>query len=72
LLELHVSSDIGVNKNLREFSRSDDELRDQINSIITVATKLRRRWLVRSKFAVQLARCEKLCIGAVGYVPGSD
>jgi hypothetical protein len=60
LLEFHISSDIGVDKNLCEFSRRNDEFRDQIDSIITVSTKLRGRCLVGSEFAVQLARDEKL------------
>ena len=59
LLEFHISSNIGMDKDLREFSRRNDELRDQIDGIITVSTKFRGRWLVGSEFAIQLDGDEK-------------
>jgi hypothetical protein len=42
LLEFHVSGNIGMDKNLCKFPRSNDEFRDQINGIITISTKYRR------------------------------
>ena len=54
LLKLEVAGDIGVNENLGELSRSDDEFRDEIDSVVSVATKFRRRRLIRPKLAVEL------------------
>ena len=54
LFELEVTSDVGVDKDLSELSRGDDELGNKVNSVISVASKLRRRALVWSELAVQL------------------
>lgn len=52
LLELKITSNIGVNKDLRKLSRCDDEFRDKVNSIVTVTTELRRSLLSRTEMAV--------------------
>lgn len=54
LLELEVTGDVSVHKDLRELSRCDDEFRYEIDGIVPVATELRRGALVWSEFAIQL------------------
>lgn len=54
LLELQVASDIGVDKNLGELAGRDDELRDEIDSVVAVTAKFSRRSLIRPELAVQL------------------
>ena len=54
LLELEVPGDIGMDKNLGQLSRSDDELGYEVDSIVTVATKLRGRCLVGPELAIEL------------------
>ncbi len=54
LLELEVAGDIGVNKDLCELHRSDDELGNEIDGIITVTAKFRGRLLAWTELAVQL------------------
>lgn len=55
LLKLQIAGNIRMNKNFSELSRGDDEFWDEIDGIITVATKLSRGWLVWSEFTVQLS-----------------
>ena len=54
LLKLKIAGDIGVDKYLGELAGCDDELGDEIDSVIPVATQLRRRLLVRPELAVKL------------------
>ena len=54
LLKLEVSGDFGVNKNLRQFTRSNDEFGNEVDGIVPVAPKLRWRGLIRAEFAVEL------------------
>ena len=54
LLELEVTGHIGVNENARELSGCDDELGDEINSIIAISAKILRCGLVGSELAVEL------------------
>lgn len=56
LLELKVASDVGVDEDLGQLARGDDELRDEVNRVVTVASKLGRRRLVWPELAVQLLR----------------
>jgi hypothetical protein len=54
LLELKVPGDIGMDEDLGELSRRDDELGDQVNSIVTIPSKLLWDGLIRPKLAVEL------------------
>ncbi len=40
MLELKVTGDVGVDEDLGEFTRGDDELRDQVDCVVAVATEL--------------------------------
>lgn len=40
LFELEVPSNIGVHEDFRQFTRSNDELWDKVNRIVSVPTKL--------------------------------
>ncbi len=65
LLEFEVSGDISVDEDPRELSRCDDELGDEIDSIITVATQFSRRCLIWSEFTVELwvvSECMQICL----------
>lgn len=59
LLELEVPRHIGVNENLGELARCDDEFGDEINGVITIAPKLGWCCLVCLELAVQLATSEE-------------
>ena len=61
LLELQVASDISVNEDLGELARRDDELGDQVDSVVTVASQLGRGSLVWSELAVQLSQLRHRC-----------
>ena len=54
LLELEIASDIGVNEDLGELSRGHDELWNQVNGIVAIATELGRRRLIWPELAVEL------------------
>ena len=54
LLELEVASDIGVDENACELSRGDDELGNEIDSVVAVATEILGHSLVGPELAVQL------------------
>lgn len=54
LLELEVSGDIGVDEDLGQLSRCNNELWNQINCVVAVPAKLSGRALVWPKLAVQL------------------
>lgn len=40
MLELKVTGDVGVDEDLGEFTRGDDELGDQVDCVVAVATEL--------------------------------
>lgn len=54
LLELQVPSDVGVNEDLGELARRDDELGNEIDSIVAIPSKLLWDRLIRPELAVQL------------------
>ena len=54
LLELKVTSDIGVYKDPSELSRSNDKLGNEVDGIVSVTSKLGRRALIRPELAIQL------------------
>ena len=56
LLELEVASNIGMNEDPGKFSRGDNELGDEIDSVIPVASEFSGWGLVRAELAVELAR----------------
>ena len=56
LLEFEVASDIGVHEDLRELSGCDDELWDEINSVIPITTEPLGRRLIWAKLSVELSR----------------
>ena len=55
LLELEIAGDISVDEDLGELARRDDELRDQVDGVVAVASQLSRRILVWPELAVQLS-----------------
>ena len=54
LLELEVSGDFCVDQDLREFTRSKDELWYQINVVVPVPSELGGYGLIWAEFAVEL------------------
>ena len=54
LLELEVASDIGVDEDLGELARGDDELGDEIDGVISVASEVGGRGLIFTEFTVEL------------------
>lgn len=55
MLELQVTSDVGVNEDLGEFTGGDDELGNQVDRVVAVATEL-CWWLIRSlKVTIKLS-----------------
>lgn len=54
LLELKVTRDISVDEDLSELSGSDDKLGNEVNGVVSVTSKLRRRALVWPELAIQL------------------
>ena len=54
LLELEVARDIGVDEDLRELARCDDELGHQVHGVVTVTAELGRGRLVGAELAVEL------------------
>ena len=50
LLELKVGSYVGMHKNLRKLPRCDDELWNQINSVVTIPSKIGGLRLSGSEF----------------------
>lgn len=55
LLELEVTCHIGVNEDLGQFTRGNDEFGDQINGVVAITSKLSRRGLISPELAVELA-----------------
>jgi hypothetical protein len=55
LLEFEVSGDVGVDEDLGELARSNDELGDEIDGVVAVAAKLGRHFLIRAEFTIQLS-----------------
>ena len=56
LLELQVTSYVGVDEDLRELAGCNDELGDEVDSVVAVASKLLRGRLVWPELAVKLTR----------------
>ena len=56
LLELQVTSDVGVHEDLGELAGRDNELRNEVDGVVAVASELGGRCLVRPELAVQLSR----------------
>lgn len=56
LLEFEISRHVSVHEDLRHLPRCDDELRDEIHCIITVATEVRRGLFPFLKLSEQLVR----------------
>ena len=54
LLELEVAGDIGVDEDLGELARGDDELGDEIDGVISVASEVGGRGLIFTEFTVEL------------------
>lgn len=52
LLELEVTCHVGMHKNLGQLAGRDDELWDQVNRVVTVASKLGGRLLAVAKLAI--------------------
>ena len=54
LLELKVASDFGMDEDLRELARRDDELGDEIHGVVAVTTELGGRGLLIPELAIKL------------------
>jgi hypothetical protein len=54
LLEFQISSDIGVDQNLGEFPRGDDEFGNQINVIVAIPSQLCRWFSTVPELAPEL------------------
>ena len=54
LLEFKIAGNIGVDENLGELSRGNDELGDEINCVVTIPAEFLRRRLVWAELAVEL------------------
>ena len=54
LLELEVARHVRVHEDARELAGRDDELGDEVDGIVAVATQLGRRGLVRPELAIEL------------------
>ncbi len=52
LLKLEVTRDVGVDEDLGKLSRSDDKLGNEVNGVVSVTSKLRRRALVWPELAI--------------------
>lgn len=66
LLELEVTSHIGVDQDLGEFSRCDDKFGNKVDCVVTVATELCRRFLVWAELAIELS--QRLAVREVSMV----
>ena len=54
LLELQVTSHVGVDEDLGQLARGDDELWDKVNGVVAVASKLSWGRLIWPELAVEL------------------
>ena len=61
LLELEVAGDIGVDEDASELSGSDDELGDEVDVVVAVASQLGGRLLIRAELAVELQALVSIC-----------
>ena len=59
LLELEIAGDISMDEYLGELARRDDELGNQVDSVVAIASQLSGRGLIWPELAVQLSR--RLC-----------
>ncbi len=58
LLELEIACNLGVHQDLGHLARRDDELWDEINGIVAIATEFRGWGLIWTKLAIKLRRGE--------------
>jgi hypothetical protein len=72
LFELEVASDIGVHEDFREFSGCDDELWDEIDSVIPITTEPGWGSLICAELSVELKATGSETVSAyyVGHRPG--
>lgn len=56
LLELKVTGDVSVDEDLGKFTRGDDELGDQVDCVVAVATELRWRLIRSLEVTVKLSK----------------
>lgn len=54
LLKFQIARHVGVDEDLGEFSRGDDELGYQINGVVAIAAEFCRWGLIRPELAVEL------------------
>ena len=54
LLELQIASDFGMDEDLSQFSRGDDELGNEVDGVVSVAPKLGGGCLIWTEFTVEL------------------
>ena len=54
MLKLQIACHVGVHEDLGEFSRGDDELGYQIDSIVTIAAEFRGWRTIWPEFAIEL------------------
>ena len=73
LFEFEVASDISVHEDFGEFSGCDDELWDEIDSVISITTEPRGGSLISAELSVELSReTESVTVSTyhVGHRPG--
>jgi len=56
LLEIEVTGDVGVDEDLGEFTGGDDELGDQVNCVVAVATELCWRLIRSLEVTIELSK----------------
>jgi hypothetical protein len=54
LLEFEITCHIGVNEDLGELARSDDELGNEIYSVVPISSQFFWNLLTRPEFAIEL------------------
>ena len=54
LLKFEIAGDFGVHENLCELARGNDELGNEVDVVVTVASKLSRRLLTCTELAIKL------------------
>ena len=73
LLKLEVASDISMHEDLRKFSGCDDELRNEVDGVISITTEISRGRLIPAEFTVELSSktwSETVRVYGVGRRPG--
>ena len=66
LLELKVPRHIGVDEDTCQLSGSDDELGDEVDSVVAVATKVSGNRLIGAELAVELDNIHACWQGQIG------